>query len=147
MRMQALLTAGLAAGLLLTACLAPAGAKDIGPGGLRLCGERSCVSIVDRSLLSIISRFYYGGPEPAETRAPRVGAPYFQLKFSNGYITGIVATAQLDRFRSGGVNMGQFSMEDWYRVPAKAALGLHKLAAKLRPLRVTETTIGPTRYG
>ena len=94
-----------------------------------------------------LSRFYYGGPAPAEVRAPQLGAPYFQLKFRNGYVTGIAATPQLDRFRSRGVNMGRFKLEDWYRVPKPVAAGLRKLAATMRPLRASESTIGPISSG
>ena len=147
MRTRTLRTTVLAAGLLLTAFAAPAAAKEFKPGDLRLCNARSCVPIVDRGVLNALSRFYYGVPAPAKTRAPRVGAPYFQLRFSNDYVTGIAATKQFDRFRSFGVNDDQFNLEDWYRVPPKAALGLRKLAAKLRALHVTRSTIGPVTYG
>ena len=58
-------------------------------------------------------RFFYSGPAPAEIRAPRRGAPYFQLEFGDGDVTGIAATARLDRFRSRGVNMGQFGEDTW----------------------------------
>lgn len=145
MRTRLLDAAGLALVLVATTA-APATAKGV-PRGLRLCGETSCVAITDKSVAKALSLFYYGGPKPFETAAPRVGAPYFLLKFGNDYLTGFAATSQLDRFRSRGVNMDRFNLEDWYRVPPQAALGLRKLAAKLRPLRVTESTIGPTRYG
>jgi hypothetical protein len=147
MRIRLLCASALALGVLLPAVAVPAGAKDFPPGDLRLCSAARCVPIVDQSLLRALTFFYYSGSAPAETRAPRIGAPYFQLKASNGYLTGIAATAQLDRFRSNGVNMGRFTMEDWYRVPARVALGLRRLAAAMQPLRVTESTIGPTRYG
>jgi hypothetical protein len=126
---------------------APAAAKQFRPGDLKLCNNDRCVSIVDQSLLDGLSRFYYGGPAPTEVSKPRLGAPYFQLKFTNNYVTGVAATAQLDRFRSGGVNMGQFGPDDWYRVPAKVARGLRKIAAGMKPLRVSESVIVRTRYG
>jgi len=147
MRLRRLLTPSLVLGALLLTAAAPAGAKGFRPGDVRLCDATRCVAIVQQPVLSALARFYYGGPAPAEVRAPRIGAPYLQLEFSNGYVTGIAASARLDRFRSGGVNMGQFSMERWYRVPANVALGLRRLAAGLEPMRVTSTTIGPTRYG
>jgi hypothetical protein len=132
----------------LVAAVAPAGAKGFRPGDLKLCDNDRCVSIMDQSLLNGLARFYYGGPAPVEVRKPRLGAPYLQLKFSDGgYVTGVAATAQLDRFRSGGINLGQFSPDDWYRVPAKVARGLRKLAAGLTPLRVSESVIVRTRYG
>jgi hypothetical protein len=147
MRMRLLLcTVALAASL--AALAAPAQAKGFGPGDLKLCGKDRCVLIMDQSLLNGLSRFYYGGPAPAEVRKPRLGVPYLQLKFADGgYVTGVAATAQLDRFRSGGVNLGQFSPDDWYRVPAKVARGLRKLAVALTPLRVSESVIVRTRYG
>jgi hypothetical protein len=56
-------------------------------------------------------------------------------------------SAQLDRFRSGGVNTAQFGEDSWYRIPSKLAQSLRKLATQLRPMHVTSSTIGPTRYG
>ena len=112
---------------MLPAAAVPAAAKDFRPGDVRVCNAVRCISITDTATLRALSRFYYGGPAPAEVRAPRLGAPYFQLKFRNGYVTGIAASAQLDRFRSGGVNMGQFTLQDWYRVPKPVAAGLRKL--------------------
>jgi hypothetical protein len=147
MRVRSLCAAGLALGVLLAPPAAPASAKDFRPGDVRICGMKSCVAIVDQTVLVDLARFYYGGSAPAGVRAPRLGAPYFELKYSNGYVTGVAATARLDRFRSGGINMNQFNMESWYRVAARAALGLRKLAAGLKPLRVTGTTIGRWRVG
>ena len=144
MRPRLLLSAGLALAALLLP--AGAGAKDFGPGDLRLCNAQTCVGIADQRLVTALSRFYYGGPPPAEIRAPRLGAPYFQLQFRNGYVTGVAATAQLDRFRSRGVNLGQFGPDHWYRVPAAVARALRKLAAPLRPLHVSESVIARTRY-
>ena len=79
-------------------------------------------------MLDSLAAFYFGGPAPAEVRPPKLGAPYLQIRFSNDYVTGIAATAQLDRFRSRGVNMGQFGIDSWSRVPAKLARALRKLA-------------------
>jgi hypothetical protein len=147
MRMRLICTAALALGAVL-GFAATAGAKQFGPGDLKLCDNDHCVVIMDQSLLNGLSRFYYGGPAPAKVRKPRLGAPYLQLKFADGgYVTGVAATAQFDRFRSGGVNLGQFSPDDWYRVPAKVARGLRKLAVGLKPLRVSESVIVRTRYG
>lgn len=147
MRMRLFLGTALALGVLLAETAAPASAKQFGPGDLKLCNNDRCVPILDQSLLNGLSRFYYGGPAPATVRRPRLGAPYFQLKFRNNYVTGVAATTQLDRFRSGGVNMGQFGPDDWYRVPAKVAIGLRRLAAGMTPLRVSESVVGRTRYG
>ena len=126
---------------------ASASAKDFRPGDVKLCDEQTCVVIGSRQVLDSLADFYFGGPAPAEVRPPKLGAPYLQLRFGNGYVTGIAATAQLDRFRSGGVNMGQFGVDSWYRVPAKLARALRKLAQPLHPRRVTRSTLGRSRYG
>jgi hypothetical protein len=121
--------------------------QDFGPGDLRLCNDRACVDIGDRGALLALLRFYYSGPAPAEVHAPRLGGPYYALKFRGGYVTGIAASAQLDRFRSGGVNTAHFGPDSWYRIPPKLAQSLRKLATQLRPMHVTSSTIGHTRYG
>jgi hypothetical protein len=144
MRMRLLCRAGLALGLLASA---PAAAKDFRPGDLRPCSDSGCAPIVDKSLVTALSRFVYRGPQPAETRAPRIGWSYFQLQFGSGSLIGVAATRQLDRFRSRGVNLSRFNDEDWYRIPPRVAAGLRRLAAGLQPLRVTESTIAPRRYG
>jgi hypothetical protein len=147
MRMRLLSTTVLALGATL-AIAAPAGAKGFRPGDLELCDNDHCVLITNQSLLNGLARFYYGGPAPAVVRKPRLGAPYLQITFSDGgYVTGVAATAQLDRFRSGGINTGQFGPDDWYRIPANVARGLRRLAAGLKPLRVSESVIARTRYG
>jgi hypothetical protein len=146
--MRLLCAAGLALGIILLPAMAvPASAKGpFRPGELRLCDDQRCVPLVDQKLLNGLALFYYPpGRQPAEVRKPGLGAPYFQLK-SGTYVSGIAATAQLDRFRSS-CNCGHFGPDDWYRVPAKVARQLRKLAAELTPLRVTESTIGRTRYG
>jgi hypothetical protein len=112
-------------------------AKDFRPGDLRVCGRDRCVPLVEKRLLRTVNGFYWGtGPVP---RAPRVrlGAPGFELRFRNGYASGMVATTKLDRFRAYGVICGRFTRGQWYCFPARAALALRKLTAHLRPLRVT----------
>ena len=134
----------LAAFLLATA---PAGAKGrYAPGDLRLCNDRTCSSITDRTVLDGLARFSWRSPGPAEVRAPRIGAPYLQLKTRNGGLMGIVATMQIDRFRSHWGTL-QFAPEDWYRMPISVARRLRALASGLAPLRVTSSTVGPIRYG
>ena len=66
------------------------------------------------------------------------------MKFSNGYVTGIVAAAQLDRFLSYGVNLDQFQRGRWYRVPSAAALELRRLTAGLKPRRLTVAAVAKT---
>jgi hypothetical protein len=112
-------------------------AKDFQPGDLRVCGANACVAIKDREVLRTLSSFYYIGPQPAVTWAPKAGARAFELRFRNGYATGVVASSALDRFLSYGVNLGRFSKGAWYGVPASAAAELRRLTSALTPLRVT----------
>jgi hypothetical protein len=121
--------------------------QQFGPGDVQLCNDRACVAIVDRGALAALLGFYYTAPAPAEVHAPRLGAPYYSLEFRGGYVTGIAASAGLDRFRTGGVNTAQFGPDAWYRIPPALARSLRTLAARLRPMRVTASTIGRTRYG
>jgi hypothetical protein len=146
MRLQLVLCTGLAAAALLATTASPAQAKRFRPGDLSICDEQTCVPIMDRKVVNALSLFYYPpGRQPAEVRKPRLGAPYLQIKWGS-YVSGVAATAQLDRFRSG-CNCGHFGPDAWYRVPPKVARHLRKLAATLQPLRVTESVIGRTRYG
>jgi hypothetical protein len=133
--------------LVLTALVAvsAAAAKDFRPGDLRVCNAKSCLAIADQDVLNAFASFYYGSPPPSRARAPRLRVPYFQLKYTNGYVTGIVATAQLDRFLSYGVNLGQFSRGRWYSVPSTAAAGLRELTQGLKPMRLTRTAVAKSR--
>ncbi len=119
------------------AVLAPSAvAKDFRPGDLRVCGRDACVSITNRHLLQILSDYYYGsGPAPRAARVPR-GAPGFELRFENGYASGMIATKKLDRFRAYGFYCGRFERGRWYRFPPCAAAALRKLTAGMRPMRV-----------
>jgi hypothetical protein len=121
----------------LSAAAPSASAKDFGPGDLRLCDAARCAPLADRRTLDALAGFYYSGPHPDNAPRPRLGAPQLELRFRNGYVTGIVATGRFDRFLSYGVHLGWFRKEAWYRVPAGAALELRRLAAALRPLRLT----------
>jgi hypothetical protein len=120
-------------------------AKDFGPGDLRVCNANRCVPIRKQDALKALSSFYYGVNEPAGVRSPGLGVPYFQLRFRNGYVTGIVATARLERFLSYGVNLNQFSRGKWYRVPTRASLELRELTRGLQPLRLTLAVAGKSR--
>ena len=137
--MRAFLVGLVAASALL--CLPSASAKDFGPGDLRLCNATRCVPIVKRSVLPQLGSFYYSGPAPAHLRAPELGAPYYQLRFRNNYVTGIVATGQLDRFLSYGVHLERFTRNVWYAVPPPLAAELRRLATDLSPLRVTRAAL------
>lgn len=71
--------------------LPSASAKDFGPGDLRVCNSTRCVAIVDPDVLPYLGAFYYSGSPLARVRGPQLGAPYYELRFRNGYATGIVA--------------------------------------------------------
>lgn len=133
----------LALAALVGATAAPA--KDFAPGDLRICGGQRCVPITNRPILKLLSAFYYGRKPPALARAPRLGARAFELRFRNGYVTGIVASPRLDRFLSYGVHLGWFGQGDWYRVPTAAAKELRKRAASLRALHVTRESLAKSR--
>ena len=123
---------------------ASAAAKEFEPGDLRLCNAKSCVEITDQTTLDALSAFYYGR-RPRRTRPPALRAPYYELRFENGYATGIVATSALDRFLSYGVNLQQFSRGRWYRVPAAAVAELRRLGASVAPLRLTRAAMRKSR--
>jgi hypothetical protein len=130
----------------LAAAVSTAQAKQFRPGDIRICDAQRCVAVMDQRVLNALSLFYYPpGRQPAEVRKPRLGAPYFEIKFGTS-VSGIAATAQLDRFRSP-CQCGHFGPDDWYRVPAKIARHLRTLSATLTPLRVTESIVSRTRYG
>ena len=112
------------------------------PGDLRVCGANRCVAIMKRDVLRTVSVFYYHGPgQPPTTSAPSLGVPTFELKFRNGYVTGIVATAQLNRFLSYGVNLQRFTRGTWYRVPARVVAELRRLTRTLEPLPLTQASL------
>ena len=139
---------GLLAALVVTAAvaLAPsAAAKDFRPGDLRLCNAKDCVPVLDQKALDVVGAFYYGSRRPRRSLPPALGVPYYELRFRNGYATGIVATAALDRFLSYGVNLNQFARARWYRVPTMLAAELRRLSASLKPLRLTRTAIRKSR--
>ena len=131
--------------LLLVAATA-VGAKGFEPGDLRICNAKRCIPIMNRPALTALGGFYYIGIGPPR-RAPRapLGAPSFELRFDNGYVTGIVAAAKLDRFLSYGVNIGRFDRGRWYRVPRKAALELQRLTSSLRPIPLTRASLARSR--
>ena len=125
--------------------LPSASAKDFGPGDLRVCNATRCVAIVNRGVLPQIGSFYYSEGSPARIRRPALGAPYYELRFPNGYVTGIVATARLDRFLSYGVHLERFARDQWYAVPRRLSQELLRLTDGLRPLRVTRAALARSR--
>jgi hypothetical protein len=128
------------------AVIPSATAKDFGPGDLRVCNAHRCVPITHRAVLPLLGRFYYlDTQDPRVAPRVRLGAPYFELRFKNGYVTGIAASARLDRFLSYGVNLGRFHRGVWYRIPARLASELRKLTAGMTPLRVTQAALARSR--
>jgi hypothetical protein len=112
-------------------------AKDFQPGDLRLCGANACVAIDNREVLQTLSAFYYMGPQPSVTRAPKRSVQAFELRFRNDYVTGVVASTALDRFLSYGVNLGRFAPGKWYGLPSRAAAELRRLTSALTPMRLS----------
>jgi hypothetical protein len=141
--MRAILACLVAVSALLV--LPSASAKDFPPGGLLVCNATRCAPIVKRGVLTQLAAFYYHRPVASSVRRPRLGAPFYELRFANGYVTGIVATRRLDRFLSYGVNIGHFKRDRWYTVPPKAAANLRRLTTSLRPLRVTREALEKSR--
>lgn len=131
----------LAAALTLLAIPA-ASAKDFRPGDLRVCNASRCVPIKNRAVLRRVGLFYYTGQAPVRVQPAAVGSRYYELRLRNGYVTGIVATRKLDRFLSNGVNIGRFERDTWYRVPKMISLELRRLTQSLRPLRLTQRSLG-----
>ena len=121
--------------------LPSASGKNFEPGDLRICNSTRCIAIVERGVLPAIRQFYGSGPCPARVRRPKLGTPYFELRFRNGYATGIVATRRLDRFLSYGVVLERFARDVWYTVPAKMSGELRRLTVGLRPLRLTRAAL------
>lgn len=112
-------------------------AKSFKPGDLRICGRDRCVAITNARVLRSISAFYYGSGSAPRAGNIRLGARGFELRFRNGYASGMVAGPKLVHFRAYGVYCGRFVRGRWYRFPAGAARALRALSAGLRPLRVT----------
>jgi hypothetical protein len=122
-----------------------AGAKEFRPGDVRICNARHCVAIANRAALRSLASLIYRADRPAAARRPSLGVPYFELRYRNGYVAGIVATKRLDRFLSYGVVLGRFVPGRWYAVPRTASEELRRLAVVLRPLRLTRAAIARSR--
>ena len=93
-------------------------------------------------VVPVLGAFYYSGASaPAVVARPPLGAPSYELRFRNGYATGIVAGARLDRFLSYGVNLGRFAKGRWYGVPERVAAEVRRLAKPLAPLPLTRSSL------
>jgi hypothetical protein len=112
-------------------------AKDFGPGDLRVCGRTKCVPIMNRSVLRILSSYYWGPGRAPGAGPVRHGTPGFELRFRGGYPSGMVASVWLNRFRAYGFMCGRFERGKWYRFPARAVAEMRRLAAGLEPLQVS----------
>lgn len=126
-------------------CAAAAAGKEFEPGDLNICNTSGCAAIVEPVALKRLAGFYYGPASPPKIRAPRRGASYFELRFDNGYVTGIVAGARLDRFLSYGVHLGHFQRGRWYRVPDRVSAELKRLTSGFKPLRLTRAAVAKSR--
>jgi hypothetical protein len=131
---------GVVAAIALVA-LPSASAKDLRPGDVRVCNATRCVPILNRSVLPHLTSFYYTGPLPLRVRQPALGTAYYELRFRNGYVTGIVATRRLDRFLTYGVHDQRFASRTWYAVPSRMSVELRRLAEVLRPLRLSRAAL------
>jgi hypothetical protein len=141
--MRTFLVAFAAASALLV--LPSASAKGFGPGDLRVCNATRCVAIVNRDVMPRLGSFYYLGSAPARAGRPALGAPYYELRFRNGYVTGIVATRRLDRFLSYGVHLDRFARNRWYAMPRRLSQELRRLTVGLRPLRLDRAALAKSR--
>ena len=99
----------------------------------------------DAHVLPRLGSFYYSGPSPARVGGPKLGAPYYELRFRNGYVTGIVATRRLDRFLSYGVYLERFARNRWYAITPQVSEELRRVTAGLRPLRLTRAALAKSR--
>jgi hypothetical protein len=122
-----------------------AGAKVFHAGDLRVCDAKRCVAITSRAVLPQLGSFYYGTYGLTPRHRPALGVRYYQLRFRNGYVSGIVAGARLDRFLSYGVNLGRFAEGRWYAVPRRLSADLRRLTEGLPPLRLTHAALARSR--
>ena len=114
-----------------------ASAKDLEPGGLRLCGASRCVGIANPNALQAFAGLFWGGTRVSVAHVPRLGARAFRLTFRGAGLVGIVGGARLDRILVNGVNCEKFRRGRWYLLPPPAAREARTLAATIEPLRVT----------
>jgi len=125
--------------------LPAASAKEFGPGDLRVCGPSRCVAIVNRDALPQLGAFYFSGPPPSQLRRPALGAPFYELRFPNGYLTGMVATGRLDRFLSYGVHLERFAAATWYAVPRRLSTELRRLTVGMPAYQLTRAALERSR--
>jgi hypothetical protein len=125
--------------------LPSASAKDLKPGDVHVCSAVRCVPILNRSALPQLTSFYYSGPRPGRVARPALGTPYYELRFRNGYVTGIVGARRLDRFLTYGVHDQRFTRDTWYAVPQRVSADIRRLTEGLRPFRLTGAALARSR--
>lgn len=125
--------------------LPSASAKDFRPGDVLVCNATRCVAVLERSVLPQLTSFYYSGPTPVRLSRPALGTAYYELRYRNGYVTGIVATWRLDRFLTYGVHDQRFARDTWYAVPRRMSVELRRLTDVLRPLRLSRAALAKSR--
>ena len=107
--------------------MAPAAAKDFGPGDARVCDGAGCEPIMDRAAARELASFLYAGPEPESVWRPRPGSSSFELRLRNGRKLGDVGGRWLNRMRVPTLNCDRFSGRGWYRLPSDLARELRAL--------------------
>ena len=123
-------------------------AKGFEPGDLRICNAKRCIPIMNRPALTALGAFYYIGTRPPSVapRAP-LGAPSFELRFDNGYVTGIVATPQarpLPELR--GQHSAGSTLDAGTGSTRKAARELRRLTVRASgPFRLTRAALARSR--
>ena len=144
-RITGIVRVALAAVVAVTACVAlpSASAKGFDPGDVRVCNARHCVPVINRQVLPLFASLY--GARTSRVARPRLGVAYYELRYRNGYVTGIVATRRLDRFLSYGVNLGRLRRDQWYAVPHKLSSDFRRLIVGLRPLRLSRAALAKSR--
>jgi len=118
-----------------------AGAKEFAPGDVRVCDATRCVPVMRPTMVRLLARFIYTGPTPATVARPAWGAPAFELRYRNGYATGVIGSTRLDRFLSFGVYAERFRPRVWYRVPPELGVELRRLTAGMKPYPVTRALV------
>ena len=143
-RITGIVRVALAAVVAVTACVAvpSASAKGFDPSDVRVCNARHCVPVINRQVLQLFASLY--GARTAPAARPRLAEPYYELRYRNGYVTGIIATRRLDRFLSYGVNL-RLRQGQWYSVPQRLSNDFRRLTADLRSLSLSRAALAKSR--
>jgi hypothetical protein len=108
---------------------AAAWAKDIRPGELRICGAVHCRVVDEPHQARAFAELFWGEDPVVRARQPRLGAPVYQLRFKDGFVSAIITATAI---RVHGLNCGRFQRGKWYRLPDE----LQRLTVGLRPKRL-----------